>query len=274
MAALEPRIQAAEAMRAAKLPTERLDAWAAYHRGLWHMYRFAQQDNAMAEQFFGHALRLDPGFARAQAGLSFTHFQNAFLGFMPDTDVERRKVRHHAERAMELDPLDPFVNLTMGRSDWLHGRLDTGLTWMDRGITLSPNYSFAIYNSALVGALLGDSAMSEARVVKAISLSPIDPLQYAMLATRALSHSIRGDDQSAAAWAERAIRAPNAHVHIFAIAAFSNELQGDREKALVFATQVRSMHPRYRRADFMVSFPFRDEAARSRIEASLRRLGF
>ncbi|MFZ1105090.1 MAG: FlgO family outer membrane protein, partial [Hyphomicrobiaceae bacterium] len=50
--ALEPRIQLSEAMQAAKVPTEHLNAWAAYHRGLWHMFHFNQRDNARAAQLF------------------------------------------------------------------------------------------------------------------------------------------------------------------------------------------------------------------------------
>ena len=149
--ALEPRIQLSEALQAAKVPTEHLGAWAAYHRGLWHMYRFNQRDNYLAAQLFAQSVKVDPGFARAYAGLSFTHFQNAFLGFSPDIASETRQARVHAMTCMELDPLDPFVNLTMGRAEWLSGDLEAGLPWMERSIALSPNYAFAIYNSALVG---------------------------------------------------------------------------------------------------------------------------
>ena len=52
-----------------------------------------------------------------------------------------------------------------------------------------------------------------------------------MLATRALSYSVRGNYSAAAEWAERAVRSPNAHIQIFAIAAFTNELDGNRLKA-------------------------------------------
>ena len=34
--------------------------------------------------------------------------------------------RRFAERGLELDPLDPFVNFTMGRTYWLHGRPGNG----------------------------------------------------------------------------------------------------------------------------------------------------
>ncbi|MGA7322924.1 MAG: winged helix-turn-helix domain-containing protein [Rhodomicrobium sp.] len=164
VSALEPRIQLSEALQAAKIPTEHLDAWASYHRGLRHMYRFNRQDNELAAHFFAHSAKADPGFARAHAGLSFTHFQNAFLGFSSDLEGERLKTRTHAAKSMELDPLDPFVNLTMGRSEWLAGDLEAGLPWMERSISLSPNYAFALYNSALVGTLLGDGENNEKRV--------------------------------------------------------------------------------------------------------------
>lgn len=270
--ALEPRIQFSEAIRSAKVPTEQLGAWAAYHRGLWHMYRFNQRDNGIATQLFEHAVVLDPNFARAQAGLSFTHFQNAFLGFAPDVAGEKRQSRTHAMKGLEIDPLDPFVNLTMGRVEWLSGNLEESLPWMERSISLRPNYAFAIYNSALVGTLMGEGEANEKRVVRAISLSPIDPLNYAMLATRALTYSVRGDYETAAMWADRAVLSPNAHVQIFAIAAITNELSGNRNKSEQYVQRIRCSHPAYTKADFLKSFPFRDQNARDDVERALQRL--
>jgi len=272
-AVLETRIQLSEALQAAKVPTEKLDAWASYHRGLWHMYRFTKHDNELAAHLFTQSVKIDPGFARAHAGLSFTHFQNAFLGFTPDREVETLKMRQHAVSGMELDAFDPFVNLTMGRTEWLDGDLDAALPWMERSIDLSPNYAFAIYNSALVGTLLGDGVSGETRVTKAIFLSPIDPLNYAMLATRSLSHAVRGDFVTAAEWAARAVRSPNAHVQIYAIAAFAHELTGDRLKAQAYVDHVRRSNSHYRKSDFLKSFPFRDAMTVAQIEQSLQRLG-
>lgn len=78
LAALELQIPLNEAKRARLKPPEHLDAWSAYHLGLQHMYRFNKEDNILATHLFERAAKLDPGFARAYAGLSFTHFQDAF----------------------------------------------------------------------------------------------------------------------------------------------------------------------------------------------------
>lgn len=271
--ALEPRIQQSEAILAAKLPTEQLDAWSAYHRGLWHMYRFNAYDNRLAAELFAHAVTVDQKFARAFAGLSFTYFQSAFLGFLGDIESDKRLTRVHAMRSIELDALDPFSNLTMGRAEWLLGNLEGGLSWMERSIALSPNYAFAIYNSALVGTLLGEGESNEIRVGKAISLSPIDPLNYAMLATRALTHVVRGNYHTAMEWADRAVRAPNAHVQIYTIAAFTNELTGNRLKADEYIIHIRHTYPGYGKQDFLNAFPFRDDKIRRQVEESLHRLG-
>jgi hypothetical protein len=45
------------------------------------MYRFSRADNESAQHFFARAIGLDPTFARAHAGLSFTHWQDAFQGW-------------------------------------------------------------------------------------------------------------------------------------------------------------------------------------------------
>ena len=79
VAGLDAEIHIIERNRALVTPPTSLDAWQAYNRGLAHMYRFTKDDNREAQQFFARAIALDPTFSRSYAGLSFTHFQNAFL---------------------------------------------------------------------------------------------------------------------------------------------------------------------------------------------------
>ncbi len=237
------------------------------------MYRFNGHDNEIAARLFERAISVDGNFARAHAGLSFTHFQNAFIGYTPDREAERRLARQTAERSLELDPFDPFANLTMGRAEMLVGELDGSMTWFDRSIELSPNFAFAIYNKALIDAIGGNGSASEETVVRAISLSPLDPLHYAMLATRALSHIVRGDNLTASEWAERGTNAPNAHVLIRAIAALAHELAGNRSDAKRWAAAVRASRAEYSQGKFFRAFPFRDEDMMENAKAALTRIG-
>src|SRR5947209_6042691 len=79
IAGIDSEVQITERNRALLRPPNSLDAWQAYHRGLWHMYRFTGSDNERAQYFFRRAIERDAMFSRSHAGLSFTHFQNAFL---------------------------------------------------------------------------------------------------------------------------------------------------------------------------------------------------
>ena len=79
VAGLDAEIHLIERNWALLTPPASLDAWQAYHRGLALMYRFTSGGNREAQQFFTRAIALDPTFSRSYAGLSFTHFQNAFL---------------------------------------------------------------------------------------------------------------------------------------------------------------------------------------------------
>lgn len=273
VAALEIRIPLHEAQRASTASPENLDAWSAYHLGLQHMFRFNRRDNAAATSMFEAAVARDPGFARAHAGLSFTHFQDAFLHYSQDPHAAVSRARLYAERSVDLDPLDPFANMTMGRSLWLEGDLEGSTAWLDRATTLSPNYAQAIYSRGWAATLSGRGEQGQEHSDLAMSLSPLDPLLYAMLGTRALSHVVRGDDAEAARWAERAARAPGAHVLIALIAVIAHELHGDHARAGLWVQSARRRLPGITGNDFFRSFPFADDAVRLRIAGALGAAG-
>jgi len=274
LAALEIQIPMHEASLARLAVTEDLDAWSAYHLGLQHMYRFNRQDNAAATGLFQRAIGCDPDFARAHAGLSFVHFQTAFLRNTDDVAGEIAEARRFAARACELDPMDPFVNFVMGRTYWLVGDLDGGLPWLERATALSPSYAQGIYARAWAETLAGRTDDGRGHVDLAMRLSPLDPLHYAMLGTRAFTHAVAGEDAQAAWWAERAARAPGAHVLIAMIASAMKAMAGDEAASIAWATNVRERNPALRREDFFRSFPIKVADARLRVSEALARRGF
>ena len=274
LTALEIQIPLHEATLARLQATEDLDAWSAYHLGLQHVFRFNRADNASAAALFAQAVARDPGFARAHAGLSFVHFQTAFLRHSNDVPGEILLARRHAEHALELDPLDPFVNFTMGRSYWLDGDLDTSQPWLERAVAISPNYAQGIYARAWTESLSGHGIEGRRDVDLAMRLSPLDPLYYAMLGTRAFTHLLLGEDAEAAGWAERAARAPGAHVMIAMIACAMHTIGGDPARAAAWAANVRARNPVLTRADFFRSFPMKPDATRARLDAALARHHF
>ena len=274
LTALEIQIPVHEATLARLGTADNLDAWSAYHLGLQHMYRFNRVDNAAANALFQRAVHIDPLFARAHAGLSFIHFQTAFMGYTDDVVGETNQARRFAERGLELDPLDPFVNFTMGRTYWLEGDLESSLGWLERATTISPHYAQGIYARAWTEALAARGDEARIHVDLAMRLSPLDPLRYGMLGTRAFIHMAVGEDVEAAVWAERAARSPGAHVLIAMIAAAAHALKGDAVRAVYWAANVRERSSALTRDDFCRAFPMKSEAMRVRVLQALGQLGF
>ncbi len=274
IAALEYQISLKEARRAQLKPPGSLDAWSAYHLGLQHMFRFTRDDNAAATRYFAQATAQEPDFARAYAGLSFTHFQNAFLRYSGDGGDDIRLARHYAAQCLERDPADPFGNLTMGRAHWLSGDLDASLPWLERASTLNPNYAQARYSRAWSLALLGDADQSQTDADAALALSPLDPLRYGMLGVRAFAHLVRDERAEAAGWADKAAHSPGAHALIEMIAVAAHELNGDCTQAERWAASARARAPGFTHHDFLRAFPFRDAALRATISKALARHGF
>ena len=273
VAAVAEEIEAAECNRAILMPPSSLDAWEAYHRGLWHMYRFNQQDNHDAELLFGNALRLDPTFARAYAGLSFTHFQNAFLDLTPDRARQIELAFEAAGRSVGADDRDPAGHWAMGRALWLRGVERESFAELQRSIELSPNFALGHYTLGFVHSQTGDPRAAIEATNHSRELSPFDPLQFAMLASRALAHVRLGELEEAADWALKATGRPNAHTHILAIAAECLVLANRRDEGRKLVARIRERVPSYDVEHFLRAFRFDVETQRL-FRSTARRIDF
>ncbi len=274
VAALETHIPLNEARLARLSDPDSLDAWASYHVGLGHLYRFTAGDTALAQACFERSVGADPHFARAHAGLSFTSFLDAFLRQTPDPALAARNARRHAERSLELDALDPFANFTMGRSFWLTDEPDVAADWLDRATELNPNYAQGFYASAFTKMLTGDATATFAAIDTSLRLSPLDPLLYGFHGVRAQMLIQQQDHHAAASWADRAAATPGAHYLIAMIALCANGLAGRHDQAARWRQKVRRLRPDATAADYFSAFPTRDTPSRARLAAELSRYGF
>ncbi len=274
VAALEIQIPSHEAHCARLNAPENLDAWSLYHLGLQCVYRFNRNENDAAKALFQRAVERDPSFARAHAGLSFAFFQDAFVKYENNSDDAAEKARRHAERAIELDPIDPFANLTMGRYFWLKGELDSSVGWLERVRHLSPNHAQAIYSKSWVDAMAGRPQSAIEGVNLCMQLSPFDPMQYAMLGVRALSNIVRGDAENAVYWAEKAALSPGAHFLVDMTAVIAHAMNVDNSKASYWAKRVFERAPNVRASYFLDAFPFQDDDVRANVQKLLHEYKF
>lgn len=271
VSSISAEIETVERNRAMLKAPNSLTAWEAYHRGLWHMYRFTQAENEQARHFFANAVQLDPTFARAYAGLSFTHWQSAFQRW-GDRDRESALAFESAGQSLLVDDHNPAAHWAMGRALWLRGEQDGSLMELERAVDISPNFALGHYALSFVHSQSGDPRAAISSSDHSRHLSPFDPLLFGMLGARAMSHVRLGQFEEAAEWAVKAAARPNAHTIILAIAAHCLALAGRIDEARGFATAIRATLPNYRADDFIGTFRFEPDAA-ALFRQGARRIG-
>lgn len=276
VASIAGEVETVERNRAILKPPNSLDAWEAHHRGLWHMYRFNKADNDSAQRFFEMAIRLDPTFSRAHAGLSFTHWQNAFQGWAErKSEIERAYAA--AGQSLMADDRDPAAHWAMGRALWLQEHRDQSLAELNHAVDLSPNFAQAHYSLAFVQSQAGDPEAAISSADHSRRLSPFDPMLFAMFGARAMALARLGRFDEAAECAVTAAARPNAHAQIMAIAAFTLALAGRADEGRIFLAQIRQKLPGYRVDDFLTAMRFGPEGeslfrkAAKKIEGSRNR---
>ena len=247
------QIELAERNRAILKNPNSLNAWEAHHRGLWHMVRFNREDNEQARHFFQTAVRLDPTFARPHAGLSFTYFQDAFQHWHERGTAIEQAYAAAADGVM-ADESDPASRWALGRALWLKDRQGEAVSEVNAAIELSPNFAMGHYTLAFMHAQSGDPQMAIDEADQARTLSPLDPMLFAMLASRAMALMRLGRYEEAADWAVRSAARPNAHDHIRAIAMYCLALAGRTQEAKEFAATIRRSQAGYGLDAFIKAF--------------------
>jgi DNA-binding SARP family transcriptional activator/TolB-like protein len=259
VSSIASEIETVERNLAILRPPNSLTAWEAYHRGLWHMYRFTKAENETARQFFQQSATLDPTFARAHAGLSFTHWQSGFQHW-GDREEQRELAYAAASEAVLADDHDPAAHWAMGRALWMRGQDERSLAELEQAIALSPNFALGHYALSFVGSQSGDPRAAIVAADHSRRLSPFDPLLFGMLGARAIAHVRLGEFEEAADWAARAAARPNAHYAIHAIAAYCLALAGRIEAARLAMARIHAGLPAYGVNDFLQTFRFAPEA--------------
>ena len=205
--AIAPAIAEAELHRALRKAPGSLDAWAAYQRGLWHLGKFAREDNALAEKFFREVVDLDPTFAGGYRGLGYAQFQAAMSGFQKRSLPE---VQSSAEalvrRAVGLDGADAEARTSLGEMLLYRGDHEGALAEAERALAMSPNLAsgHGWRGAALIFSGRADEGL--ASLATSIRLDPRDPLLVLRLNHLAVGLYLAHEYEAAIEAARRGIR--------------------------------------------------------------------
>jgi adenylate cyclase len=176
-AALSVRLGGSERQRVEKKGTTNLDAYQSYLLGRYHWNKQTEEGLEQGKAYFEQAIREDPTFAQAYAGLAQSYELLGNFGLLPH-DQAFPKAEAAALRALQLDDGLAEAHSTLGntrgvfRFDWPGAE-----SAHKSAIALDPNAAYA-YDSYGIMYLtpMGRHGESIAAISRAIELDPLSVL--------------------------------------------------------------------------------------------------
>ncbi len=272
--AIAPQLERAEIERAKRKPTESLDAYDYYLRGMANLHRGTRDsiDQALAQ--FYHALSLDPNLASAYAMAAWCHFWRKVNGWMTDRLQEVAEGARLARRAVELGRDDAVALTRSGHAlGHLTGDLEGGIALIDRALVLNPNLASAWFLGGFLRAWNGEPDGATEHFARAMRLSPLDPEMYRMQAGMALAHLFAGRFDTASSWAEKAFRHLPSFLMVVSIIAASHALAGRPDEAQRAMNHLRRLDPTLRVSSLADWLPIHRPKDLATFADGLRRAG-
>jgi TolB-like protein/class 3 adenylate cyclase len=273
--AIAPAVEKAEIERAKRKPTESLDAYALYLRGLARFYQFtSRQANDEALRLFNSAIELDPDFASAYGRAAFCYAHAKTNGWTSDTANQIAEVMRLAQRAVELGKDDAIAVAASGWAlSYVVRDLGAGAALIDRALVLNANLAEAWFCGGWVKTWLGEPKLAIERFARAMRLSPLGPWVTPMQSGTANAHFFLGHYDEAASWAAMALQDNPAFSSALRIAAASNAMARRPEQAHKAVVRLRQLNPALRVSNLKdVVGPWRAEDL-LRLEEGLRQAG-
>jgi len=272
--AIAPTLQRAEIERAKRKPTESLDAYDYFLRGMANVHQWTSEANDEALRMFRKAIELDPEFASAFGMAAWCYTWRSINRWTIDRAHETAETTQLARRAVDLGA-DDAVALCMGgyALAFVAHDLDDGAALIDRALTMNPNLAWAWHSSGWLRCFLGDPELAIKNLEHGMRLSPLDPFVFRAYAGLACAHLLAGRYEEAASWAAKARqRRPNLLVAIREAAA-SNALAGHLPKAHAAMALLRQQDPELRISNLTEWLPLRHPHHIATYQEGLRKAG-
>jgi TolB-like protein/Tfp pilus assembly protein PilF len=274
VSAIAPRLEQTEIERATRKPTENLDAYDNYLRGISSAVPYTREGDNEALRLFYRAIEIDPNFSIAYGSAAWIFVTRKSNGWMSDRVAETSEAVRLARRAVELGSDDAAALCWGGFAiAYLGHELEDGLAVLDRALALNPNLAAAWYVSAWLKVYSGETEEAIDQFARAMRLSPVDPLIFRMHAGIAYAHFFAGRYDEASAWAEKAVRARPTWLTAVRGAAASHALAGRLDEGRKLMARMRELDPALRISNLKELLPLRREDHFIRWADALRQVG-
>ncbi|UCF79219.1 MAG: protein kinase [Candidatus Eiseniibacteriota bacterium] len=281
-AALKAQLSPQERELLEKKPTDSPTAYDLYLRGREYYMRYHRRENEVAIELFKKALKIDPNYALAYAGLADAYILKRIhhgdsaswldsgleagqkaLSIDPDCAEAHKAVglaymgRGWLQKALEENikavELNPSYRPAVANIGWVHfykGRMDEALPWMKRDMSLGPMQAYVHFSLGVTYICLGDVSEGEKSFSRALELQP--DLTYAHCGMVEV-HLIRGEHEQAVLRARKLPSLAPDEVIALHWAGRAGLFVGDYEKAKEHFERAMDVSPEYVPPFFSVS---------------------
>ncbi len=272
--AIAPTLEQVEIERAKRKPTENLDAYDYFLRGMAHVHQWARQANDEALQLFNKAIESDPQYASAYGMAAWCYIWRKLNGWMIDRESETAEGARLAKRAIEVGK-DDAVALSRGGHAlaWFVRDLDSAAACIDRALVLNPNLAAAWNLSGWVRAYRGELDLAVEHHLRGMRLSPLDPALYNMHVGMAFAHFLAGRYDEASSWAQKALHEQPNYPTANRILAASYALAGQLGEAQQTMSRLRELDPERRVSNLGDVLPVRRAEDLAKFVDGLRKAG-
>ena len=254
-AAIEPKLLAAEGIRAELRSVDDLNAWDLVARALSHFWKLTAAESETAITILRQAVQRYPNYAPAHSMLAFALVVSAYVGWIP-AGRDREFAAHLAHRAVELDEDDPWAHAALGYLAFTGRQTDDAVRHFQAALDLNPNFAAAY--GALGWALVFDGRSEEALSCfeRALRMSPRDPLNGFILAGIAAAHYFAARYPEAVKWARQAVQLRPGLLGAHRVLCASLAQAGQIEQATSAMSTLRQLQPNVSVAWVQESVPY------------------
>jgi TolB-like protein/class 3 adenylate cyclase len=267
---LAPTLEQAEIERARQKPTERLDSYDFYLRGmaLANMSRHPE-----ARELFKKAFQQDPDYAAAYAMYAWTLVRQQAMGGLPLTAEMRADAIRFANVASKLANDDAFALARSGHVlTYLAHEYDRGASMVEQAVALNPNLAIAWFSRGWVSLMCGEAERAIESFDRMIRLSPLDPLRIGAWAGSSFASFHLGRYEEGCA---SAIKSIQFFTDVHTLGAFIVNAVGAGRivEAREAVARLLKLEPDFRASHVHEAFPIRSSGERDRIASALREAG-
>jgi TolB-like protein/tetratricopeptide (TPR) repeat protein len=272
VAAIEPKLYAAESFRAQRKPPDSMDAWDLVMRALSHYWRVTRHDNVVAQALLEKAIAIDPNYGQALGVLATSYMFTAHMGWM-DMTAAMPLAERAALAAIRADSEDPWAHNALGHVHLFARRFDDSLAEFEGALRLNANFALAQGYYGLSLSYSGRWRDADKAARRALRLSPRDPYSGVYSGIAAYAQFLGGDYEEAMRLAREALRQRNDFVGAHRVLAAAAGMAGQLQVADAALQELRRAQPNVSLAWIANHIPIKNDADRERYLEGFRRAG-